>query len=464
MSAFLSANSRREWAACGAILMLPARKVRAQGSAWLHWMLIGLVLVAGGAAMLVKEKGALMLALGAGIPLTLLLLMWWVMLFSSILTQCSASAVRLLPQMRQRTLRVTVAAWVAITLLMTLCVGVPTGYPGQAAILTGLVLLETTVMASRWRIGVCFALMWASPYLRNVIPHGLIAFLASNAAVAVGALLLVLEGRVALRRMFGTPTGGRAWNMSKQPVPTMVTSLAQLLKTKPRDFVLRQPAFTKVLGGPAFAGALTLLAVPVLGCVAIRAVVAMQDIGAAHDRLLMTRSLVLTGVLILQALMAHSVAARMDHHRTEQILVRLAPAAPPAATLNRVLARYLLGNFALMWVGCTAVAIAGLLVLGASGGETLRALAACTLSLALAGLPLRDYARRKASPIVATLVYCLCAAAALAVALAAVGGKFGGQAWAAMAIASILLAALFVAWRWRAMTAAAPAFPAGRNR
>ncbi|MDL2358076.1 MAG: hypothetical protein QFF03_22725 [Pseudomonadota bacterium] len=462
---FLSADGRREWAACGAMLMLPARRVRAQGSAWLHWMLIGLVLLAGCAALMAKGKMALMLlAVVAGIPLTLLVLMWWVLLFSSMLEQYSATAMHLLPRMRQRAMRASAAAWLVAILLMTLCVGVPTGYPGQVAVLTGLALLEITVMFNRWRIGLFVFALWIRAYAGVPIPDGLVAFLGSYGAVAIGALLVVLDGRAALHRMFGTADGARPWKVSKPAAAPWSTRLARLLKTRPRDLVRRQPAFTKVLGAPVFAGAPALLAVPALGCVAIRAVVALQDIGAAHDRLLMTRSLALVGVLILQALMVQSAATCMLQHRSEQTLVRLAPATPPAGALNRVLARYLLANFALMWIGCTAVAIACLLVLGASAGEALRALAACTLSLALAGLPLRDYARSKAPHFIATLLYWLCAAAALVVAVVAVRGKFGGQSWAALAIAGVLLAALFVCWRWRAMVAAPPAFPAGRNR
>ena len=464
-AAITSAGNRRESAAYRAILMHPVRRVRAQGSAWLHVMLAGLVLVAGVAAMMVKEKGALVLAVGAGIPLTLLLVMWWVMLFASILDQCSAAAVHLVPRMRERALRVTVAGWGAAVVLMTLCVGVPIGYPGQVAVVTGLALLEMTVMFSRWRIGLFTVILLVRFYAGIPIPDWLGAFLASNGAVAVGLLLVALDLRAALHRMFGTPASLRAWNVSSpDTVPPVITSLVRLLRGLRRDDARRQPLFTRLLGAPAYVGTVRLLLVPAVLCVAIRVLVMVQDTGTAHRRLFATRCMALIGVLVLQGMMAHLVAAGMVQRKNEQGLVRLSPAAPLAADMNRVLARYLLENFAVMWLGCSALAVGAMLVLGANAGETWRVAAVCCFSLALAGLPLRDYARARRAQAIPTILYYLCAAAALVAAYQAVSGKFAAQTWAAMALAGVMLAVIFVGLRWRAMVTAAPAFPAGRKR
>lgn len=138
--------------------------------------------------------------------------------------------------------------------------------------------------------------------------------------------------------------------------------------------------------------------------------------------------------------MAHLVAAGMVQRKAEQGLVRLLPAAPLAGDMNRVLARYLLENFAVMWLGCSALAVGAMLVLGANAGEAWRAQA------------------------VSTILYYLCAAAALVAAYQAASGKLAAQTWAAMALASVVLSVIFVGLRWRAMVAAAPAFPAGRKR
>lgn len=464
MSAAMNAGARRrEWAAYRAILLHPAREVRVRGSAGLHVLLAVLVLVAGVAAMLVKEKAALVLALGAGIPLTLLLLLWWVLLFASILAQCSTSAMHLVPRMRERALRVTVGAWAAAVLLMTLCVGVPTGYPGQVAVLTGLALLEITVMFSRWRIGLFTVLQLVRFYAGIPIPDWFSSFVASNGAVVVGALLVALDLRAALRRMFGTPASLRSWQLSsRDALPPAMTKLARWLGGRRRAPSRRQPLFTEVLGPPAFMGSVRLVLVPLAVCIAIRLLVMIQDHGSAHDRLFTTRCMALCALLGLQALIVHVVVAGMFVRRVEQGLVRLAPAAPPADGMNRMLARYLLENFAVMWLGFTGLALGALLVLGANAGETWRSAMVCSFSLALVGLPLRDYARAGKPGAIGAIFYWLCAAAVLMAAYQATSGKFTAMSWAEMGLAGVVLSAAFVGWRWRAMMAAPPAFPAGR--
>ena len=87
----------------------------------------------------------------------------------------------------------------------------------------------------------------------------------------------------------------------------------------------------------------------------------------------------------------------------------------------------------------------------------------CSFALALAGLPLRDYARAGKLRPIAAIVYWLCAAAVLMAAYQATSGKFAALSWVEMGLAGVGLSAAFVGWRWRAMVAAA-AFPAGRNR
>jgi hypothetical protein len=47
---------------------------------------------------------------------------------------------------------VIIAVWAAITIAMTLSIGVPTGYPGQVAVFTGLALIEVSATFNIWRI------------------------------------------------------------------------------------------------------------------------------------------------------------------------------------------------------------------------------------------------------------------------------------------------------------------------
>lgn len=225
----------------------------------------------------------------------------------------------------------------------------------------------------------------------------------------------------------------------------------------------RQPLFTRVLGPAAFGATATLLTVLVGVGLAIRTLVEVQSTGSAHERLFMTRGMVLVAVLFLQAMMVYSEASRCYRRSGEQALVRLAPAAPEARAINRLLARYLLARFAAMWGLSSLVTVAMLVVLGATVGEALRAAALFGAWLAFAGVLLRDYARGVVASRLQPLVLAVAALAALLATSAAMRGKFAGELWCAVALAGVTAAALFVWRRWRRMAQAAPAFPAGRN-
>lgn len=225
----------------------------------------------------------------------------------------------------------------------------------------------------------------------------------------------------------------------------------------------RQPPFTRVLGPAAFGGTRTLLAVLVVACVAIRVLIEVQGTGTAHQRLYMTRALVLIAVLSVQAMMTFSEAARCYKRTVEQGLVRLSPAAPLASEFNRSLAGYLLRGFATMWGLSSIVALAMLWVLGATTDEVLRAATVCGVSLVLAGALLRDYARRLVTDRLQPLLFAIGAGAAVFLVPTAVRGKFSGEVWAWFAIAGTTAAALYVWRRWRRMVQAPPAFPAARQ-
>ncbi|PIL38521.1 hypothetical protein CR103_17525 [Massilia psychrophila] len=59
-------------------------------------------------------------------------MVWWTLWFGSIVAQCNPIAMHLAPHMRVRARRVIIVVWAAITLMMTLAVGVPIGYPGRS--------------------------------------------------------------------------------------------------------------------------------------------------------------------------------------------------------------------------------------------------------------------------------------------------------------------------------------------
>ena len=230
-----------------------------------------------------------------------------------------------------------------------------------------------------------------------------------------------------------------------------------------RDLAGGQPLIARVLAPAGFSAARIWMAVLAVACLVIRVMIEIQATGSAHDRLFWTRGMLLIGALVLQSLIAHSEAGRVYQHQAEQGLVRLAPAAPIAGDLNRVLARYFLRRYAMRWLGFNAMTVAMLCVLGANVNEALGAAAAGSILLALAGLPLRDYSRG-AADLVAMIMLWLVSLAAIGIGIAAIRGKLanGGSTW--LALISVVLAALFVWGRWRTMVKAAPAYPAGRRR
>lgn len=456
----MAARGRREWAAWRAILLLPVRQRRAQGSLWLSWMLLALALACAlGAALADSRKGTLAGIVFLGLSLGFLFIMWWSYLVSSIIAQNTSSALRLAPHMRERSLRVTVAAWAAITLTMTLVLGVPLGYSGHVAVVTGLALLELTVLANSRLLAMVAAFFWVTMFFKLRLPEWLIVFWQGNGAVVVGALLLVVRARMALRRLFG-PVERSGPRAQSQLTPSPVVRLLSDLRV---DGPRRQPAFTRVLGAAVFGGTHTLLVVLVVVCVAIRVLIEVQATGTAHERLFMTRALVLIAVLFMQAMMTFSETSRCYKRRAEQALVRLSPAAPVASDFNRALASYLLGGFVKMWGLSSVVALAMLWVLGATVDEVLRAAAVCGVALVLAATLLRDYARGVATDRLQPLLFAVGAGVAVFLVPTAVRGKFDGQLWAWFALVGMTAAALLIWRRWRRMVQAPPAFPAGRN-
>ena len=224
-----------------------------------------------------------------------------------------------------------------------------------------------------------------------------------------------------------------------------------------------QPLIVRVLAPAGFSATRIWMAVLAVACLVIRVMVEIQATGSAHDRLFWTRGMLLLGALVLQSLIVYSEAGRVYQHQAEQGLVRLAPTAPIAGDINRVLGSYFLGRHARRWLGFNAVTVTLLCVLGASVNEAVGAAAAGSILLALAGLPLRDYSRG-AADLVAMIMLWLVSLAAVITGIAAIRGKLalGGSTW--LALISAVLAALVVWRRWCTMLRAAPAYPAGRGR
>lgn len=144
----------------------------------------------------------------------------------------------------------------------------------------------------------------------------------------------------------------------------------------------------------------------------------------------------------------------------EQALYRLAPAAPPARDINRVFARALLLRFTRIWL----VALAGLVCidLAHTGSLVPRAypLALASLTLPLAGLLLRDYARLRAHRIVIGWAVALVVMFTLFVAM---DSRHPDFPWVMPVVVIAAGTVLTLGVRWRSMVnMLPPAFPVGR--
>lgn len=462
MNALLPPGARREWSATLAILMQPVHQRRAQGSLWLSWMLIGFMALGSSAAFSSSQKAWLLFGACTGLPLALLIMLWWILLFTSLVNQCHPAAMRLQPRMRARAMRAMAGAWIVSVLLMTLFFGVPSGYPGRVALATGLLLVEFPVMFSALRVGGVFALVWLLRHSGASIAAWFDAAIASDAAVALGVALLAYEGRVALRRMFGTSRLRQLWRVDDHPAVSLMARMNALFARIDGDQTRGQPLFLRVLGTSAFAGKRLMLVYIATACLALRGWDAVAGTSNAHDSLQFMRAFLLIMMLGVGQAVTFGWVKAAYRRQHEQALVRLSPGAPRAADLNRAIARYMLTGFLSQWCWLSVLTLCALYALGANAAELRCAAAVCAIALPLAGVPLRDYAgpeQESRSGSVAAMVYPI---VQTCVALAAIYRPWNTADAIWLAIGAVAVAALFTWQRWREMLDAAPAFPAGR--
>lgn len=422
-------------------------------------ILIALVAIVVGAAMQPSRGRAFVVAFGAGVPLAMLCLMWWIYLVRSIAEQCRPVAERLVPRLREHARNVTVAAWGAIVVLMVLVIGLPLGHPWHVAAIAGLILLH---------LNHAFVICWFLGVFGSVLGVPIAAWMGtiwnSDAAAAAGLVVVAFELRRFVRRMFGaSPHLGKS-----APTPPLAAMIGWLVARlarvarfswpESRDRYDDRPLFMRVLGGQGDSVPRFELAVLALVCAVMAGWNAYRG-GEAHANLHFVRAAIVIVLLCVQLIVASSMLTSFASRKEEQGLVRLAAGAPDAAQMNRMLARHFVVRLAKMWVAYSALSMAALLVLGATPDEALRALAVCAFGLPLMGLPLADHARTvKALPPVVrvlTVVAAVCA-------FLAVWGKGSMYLWSVVALATVCTAAAFVAIRWTRMVRAAPAYPARR--
>jgi hypothetical protein len=152
----------------------------------------------------------------------------------------------------------------------------------------------------------------------------------------------------------------------------------------------------------------------------------------------------------------HRLVVSMRDTRGEQALVRLAPRAPRADQLGRVVAGQMLRVCVSDWLACGIGTLAAMLLFGAGVKElAVLAMLQCAC-LAMVGWPLRDYTQaRRALPVVIAQTVLV---ASLVVGLYLVRDQLA--LWAALLAVLLGCALAIVYQRWKTMVGVAPPFPA----
>jgi len=461
---------------------------RAEGSVKLVRGLALLALVVGAAVAAVAlarhklDAGTCARAL-LGIVAFWLGMVWTVVFVPGSLLLNAAANARLVPRQRWRLMQMAGGGWLLLTLASTALAGSWTAFP-----VIGIYLIAFTLLfgAANPRAVVPMLIVanwsWVS---RRVLPPALLDALASDAALALFAALLVPAGAWVLRWMYAP--GGDA-QFDRQAVLRMqIASLegrgvsgsldkrsgalrtytAALRRDAGRGWQGADPGRMLMYAlGPdvhwsAWRGtALFMLAVGA----GVRLLLAWQGRGQSLHDFVGGASLVGLGSLVLTIVFAAAAFGQsLSRTRGEQALLRLAPLTGDTALLNRRLAGQLLRRALGLWT-VLAVVILVVSALVAGPGVLLRQFGLCCLAgqVAMMGL-LGDYAGNGGWN---TALAWEEAALALPEVLAAfgLGALIGTPPWPWMAAIALGVAAFRLRCAWHGMLAAPVAFPARRMR
>ncbi len=465
------------------LLLQPVLLRRTLGAPWVQWLM--LALSAGAIALAIVFQSTLAAGLaclvGAGH-----LLMWWALFVISIGLQFSQRGARLAPSLRRVALATTIVAYLCLVLIIAMAAGSVFGHHVLWALLAGWGLAAVAlIVAGREAVG--FIALAPLPLglsrFHDVAP--VLVLLATPAGIAAGAALLAASMCYALHLLMGRHEGDDEHNKfldlwrhtargtQQKSGPLLRPFVAAYAGCLRRDCARRDKQNLLLhAAGPSlhWTGSLSFQLTMLLGSLAyflIPALNAGQALGMGAGLMLGSILMLLNGV------------ARLAAGQPEQALVRLAPGMPVASALNRLLARGLLGIFFMNWLVAMLITALLLALAGATQSQFIEQMAATSVLLLLAAGVLRNFAigNKGRDRIVRGLLYglafILMVALMTAMPLVPVGIalfdwpalKAPGVAQAGLLLVTLLLlllAGLIVRWRWRAMLAAPPAFPAGR--
>jgi hypothetical protein len=457
------------------LLRQPVLLRRTMGKPWIQWLLLLVVAVFAVLAVRFQSKPAAGLACLAA---AVLLLLWWALFLITIGMQFGHRGAALVPNLRRVALPTTVVVGLCLESIITLSAGGVYGHHALLALMAGWGLAAVAlIVAGRQAPGffavapIPMVLVKFDEFARFAAP------LATPEGIAGGAVLLGALMFYALHLLLASHQGDDAqaciaerWrHLSRrtQPEPVNTGKLFARLYAGflRRDCARRdrQNLLMHALGTSMHWTGLLSVQLPMLLVSAATCLIPALNFGQPVG--LIAGAMIVWPMFLLQNL------ARVAVGQPEQALLRLAPGMPASDDLNRILARGLLALFFKNWIAamvCSAVLLA---LADVSQKQFIESMASMSVSVLLAAATLRNFALgskgrdRFILPLLYSLTFVLMFLVMLLPAFAAFGPQkllASGVVQLCLFLCPLLLAGLAVRWRWRAMLAAPPAFPAAR--
>lgn len=463
------------WSVCGAVwrnAVLGERRNWAIG-----WTAVSLTLSALGAMLAFAFATSPMARMMAWtLPLAALALFYWLRYIPGAVRQNSPANARLVPGLHRSVRRTTVLAW-CLTMAPMALLACAFERPLLGMVVFCVAVTAIGMARGGRKIGTLIYLLVIVAQAVVIGSDPMLAWLSSAPVLAVLMLMCLAMAWDGLRTIF--PAGGeRHWKMlSAQARQRASADLHQSMRLKraggrsarlyalllrhdlrpdasPRHLLLH------ALGPGNHRYDLVLpLAVALLLALAVRLALAVLDVdyGAVPSEIIRAFAVPL---VLGQGLLFERMVVSMNNTRVEQALVRLAPRAPQADRLGRILARQLLAMCLAEWLASGLALVAMLALFGAGWQHMLIVAGAMSVSLGAAGWALRDYTLDQSAGFGGEAIVQTLLLGGGGVALFLVRDNL--PLWSALLLLMVSSAVAVIHGRWTTMVEAPVPFPAGR--